>query len=695
MSILTSCFIRCMILLVISGFLFDSSSTLIYSGYSLSKLHIVFVAIFSIIISVKYCILGKIVEGKGKKKFISCIILILGIVIAVNLVYKLVPNYISLNNWYVSEYKGADNQFVDFMFLPKYYDSLNVLYMTLFETVFSLALIGISYFREKLQTGNIAYILERIQKRLFRYNILVVFLINLLTIPNKFLLVKSWKFVGVGIAFLVLVIAIVRSYLMIRVCKNKNDEKYGKENLILVITPTNFTFTLSDDIINPLHKFYRYDNKNLVKSLLVSGKKYTFALYDVIRYKLINIDEYENVSYLIVVNEDILQENESFQKFSKKIDDIAKITDKFMMYKFGSFIFKPTFLENMKSKYPYKVKEKIDLKDVIDMTTLEESADKLKMKAGKLLKYIQSKELNNYIEIEKSNGNISNEEIASKKIELERLINVIPEDKKEKQKIGNKLKSINQEKNTYLKYGLELILDSFNYIEYFYTLLKMSEYVIHYMGLKSILEEENISQAQEESLRMSTWRAFVKFDKEYLASNKEKIDGVVSQSDVIDAIIKFRGIIKSSVKNIDNEEIVSIKNTDKKYYFRDICKIVSDIRNRLLVHGTISLEMAKESVNDLFSILFILVREFEELNITIEDDEKIKNVFEKDISAVYRYSNKLFLYSNPVMSDKKLMYNECLNYETGKKKVIDAKAEIDIGTIYPIEQIKTELGRWM
>ena len=47
------------------------------------------------------------------------------------------------------------------------------------------------------------------------------------------------------------------------------------------------------------------------------------------------------------------------------------------------------------------------------------------------------------------------------------------------------------------------------------------------------------------------------------------------------------------------------------------------------------------------------------------------------------------------MSDKKLMYNECLNYETGKKKVIDAKAEIDIGTIYPIEQIKTELGRWM
>ena len=115
----------------------------------------------------------------------------------------------------------------------------------------------------------------------------------------------------------------------------------------------------------------------------------------------------------------------------------------------------------------------------------------------------------------------------------------------------------------------------------------------------------------------------------------------------------------------------------------------------MLVHGAISYKTAENTVDYLFNLLFLLVKEFEELNITIEDDEKIKNIFEKDISAVYRYSNKMFLYSNSVLEDKKVIYNECINYETGKKKVIDGKACFNIDIRYSMEQIKEKLGKWM
>ena len=113
-----------------------------------------------------------------------------------------------------------------------------------------------------------------------------------------------------GILFFALLVEFIIIYLSLKGCKNKNNEKYGKENLIIIMTSTNYTFCLSDYIINPLHVFYRYDNKNLVKSLLVSGKKYTFVLYDAIRYELIDISQYKgNIAYIIMINQDLLIES--------------------------------------------------------------------------------------------------------------------------------------------------------------------------------------------------------------------------------------------------------------------------------------------------------------------------------------------------------------------------------------------------
>lgn len=630
---------------------FNVESSIAYKyGLFLSNMHIAFALIFSVVTSYKYYILKRQIESNKKHKHFKAILLIISFFCIINAIYNFMPKYYNIKDWTISNNQNT-NDLINFIFLPKYNNTtLNISLMTLLEAIFSLLIVVISFIRAKIQTGYKAYIIDRILKRIFRYQTFLIFLIYILTIPNKFLTVRKVKYISIGIFIIAILISIIKDYLIMRMCKNKNKEKYGKENLIIVITEQNYTFNLDDYLISPLHAFYRYDNKNLVKSLLVSGKKYSFVLYDAIRYNLINVNQYNNIAYLFIISKSVRSRNKQLLEFNEKIKTIANTTQKFMIYKEKDIIFKLSILEALKDKYTFKVKEKLNIKDVLDMTALKPSADELKIKIKKLLKYIEDKEQEN------------------------------------------------QEKNIYLKYGMNLILESFNYIEYFYTLLKMSEYIIHYMGLKSILIKDNISAKKVENIKQATWRAFIDFSKEYSVEENGKIEDIITVEEVSKSIIKIKNIIRKlenkKEQNKTNEKD-SIDRLLKTYTFKDICETIANIRNKILVHGSISEPTAEEIVNDLCNMLVVLVTEFEELNITIEDNEKIKNIFEKDMLAVYRYSNKMFLYSNPVLEDKKIIYNECLNYETGKKKVIDAEAHINIDNIFSIEQIREKLGNWM
>lgn len=676
---------------VIIGGLLDVSSNInnsiiFYNGYALSNLHIAFIIILALLTSFKYNILKVKIESKDKNKFLKCAIIIIAMFTIINAIYFIIPKYYEINNWFLTNYESVDKSLIDLIFIPKYYKSLNIFKMTFLETIFSLVLVYIAYLRENKTNGYITYILEKILKKSFRYNVVIIFLIYIMTVPNKFLRVREIKYIGIGILFIFILVETIKIYLTVSDCKNKNKEKYGKENLIILMNHINFNFSLSDYIINPLRIFKRYDNKKIFKSLIVSGKKYTFVLYDAIRNGLVDIKQYENVAYLITINEDFFNNANKKKLFKDKIEDIAS-KEKFIIYEGGAFFLKPTVVEEFKSKYSYRVKEKIDLKDILDMVTLKPDADELKIKTNKLLRYIENKELNNYLTKQYKEGQINNNDIEHKKIEIQKLINKIPEDRNEEKKIEKKLKTIELERNRYLKYGLKLILNSFNYIEYFYTLLKMSEYVIHYMGLKYLLENNEMTPKKFEALTKSTWREFVKLDKKYSGESEEKIEGIVSAKEIRNSLIKLQKIVNSAEKKKDNN-----KTVPELYDFtKDVCKIVAEIRNKILVHGVVSHEIAEESINDLFNILFILVREFEELNITIEEDEKIKNILPKDMLAIYRYLNQQYLYSNPVVKNDKIIYNECMNYETGKKRVIDANPYIYINKIYSIKEIEDEL----
>lgn len=451
------------------------------------------------------------------------------------------------------------------------------------------------------------------------------------------------------------------------------------------MTTTNIDFALSDYLLNPLRIFYRFDNRNILKPLLVSGKNYTFVLYDAVRYGLIDTKKYKNIAYIFMINADLLLIDTRKNEYKNKIEEISKKTNKFLIYTKEAFFFKPVILREIESKYSFKCKENMDLKDILDVVHIKPEADELKLNIKSLLELIKDKELDNYIKREYDEGRINKENLKTKKEELHKLIHAIPLDKDDKIQIEKKTNCIKEEKNTYLKYGIERILNSFNYMEYFYTMLKMSEYVIHYMGLKSLIENP-IDDVKSDCVKFGTWRDLLAFDKEYSSKDNKKIDKIVSYKDIANSIIEINKIAKNTDKNILE---------DDKFYFKDVCKTIGTIRNRILVHGAVSYEMAEKMTNLLFNLLFILVKEFEELNITIEDDEKIKNIFEKDISAVYRYANKMFLYSNSVLEDKKVLFNECINYETGNKKVIDGETSFNIDVRYSLDQIKEKLGKWM
>lgn len=681
------CF-KLIILLILMFFFFANGAGVITNGYVLSNMHIVFVLMFSIIISCKYDVLRTFIEKKRNNKYFWCMIFIILFFAIINLYFIFMPQRYDISNWFYTYYNSdfSSSEMLDFMFLPEFYDSINIFKMTLLESIFSSIFVYIAYLREKKETGKTAYILDRILKKIYRYNIFIVFLIFIVTVTNKFLFVKTVKYICFGIAFLMVLFEAVKLYLEINSCINKNEEKFGKENLIIIKSSEDLEFSLAAFIKNPLRIFYRFDNKSINKSLIVSGKKYTFVLYDVIKYKLLDINQYENIAYIMLININIIGNGyEAKEKLIKNIEEISSKTHKFLIYIKKSFLYKPIFLKDLQTKYSFKFRDKLNLKDVLDVVKIEPNADELKLKSKSLLEFINIKEIKRYVDKESKKRNLSKEEVQEEKQKIYEKIQIKPSDKREEKELEEIINKISEDRNTYLKYGLNQILDSFNYMEYFYTLLKMSEYVIHYMGLKSLLEED-IEEVKADNVKSGTWRELIDFNKEYPGNNNEEIEGIVSFSDISESIIRFNKIIKNSEKP---------NNLKNKFCFKDVCKTIGSIRNKMLVHGALSYKVAEENSIYLFNLLFLLVKEFEELNITIEDDEKIKNIFEKDISAVYRYSDRMFLYSNSIIEDKKVIYNECINYETGKKKVIDAKAEFDFSTRFSDEQIKEKLGKWM
>lgn len=649
MMLIINILLRLVILTIILLLGLSNKEQLLVDGRFYSNVMLLFSFFIAMILGIKYSIIKKCVMDKSKFKYVYAILVIIIFFAGINLFYKFIPEFIEPKEWYETEAPE------DFAYLPLFDKDINILKMTVTEGIFAMILVGLAIAREKIKNNKVKYILERALKICFRFNIVIVFFLCIFTISSKYLRVAFVKNIGLATIILASLIFAIKYYLVIKNCTKKNKEKYGKENLIIVITTNNIQFSLLDDYINPLHKFYKYATKSLVRTAVISGKTHTFITYDAVRYNLINIEEYKKIGYLFYITQNIMQlgeqvENKSIDNLEKMIDEVSKSKKNFVVYadKLTETSMKSS-LKEIKEKYKFRYKNKLNEKNILDMTSLEDDEEKLKSNCQKVLDYIKEKE------------------------------------------------SKDDEKNIYIKYALNKILDSFNYIEYFYNLLKISEYIIHYMAIKSMIDnperiKKKVSHKDIKEGNPKGWRDCIELNKKYSINNKEKIKGIVSENDLVKSINR----IKQRVN----------KNSEKTEcgFKEELCTTVADVRNNFVAHGVITYDISKEFVEDLFNVTCMLIIEFEELNITIKEDQMIKEIFAKEILATYKEDERLFLYyfaKENKKEDEKTkeiteveVYPEYINYETGKRKIIDESAKLQMDLVHSIAEIEKALGRW-
>ena len=418
----------------------------------------------------------------------------------------------------------------------------------------------------------------------------------------------------------------------IKKCIYKNKQKYGKENLVIVAYTDCTKFSFNGDFINLLHKFSKFDEKNIGKDLLIDAKKYNFISYDAIRYKLINANQYKNVGYSIFLKfnfDAFLYANYSFEKEGKSINEITNGNNKFIVFPKHYWYYEKSNINILNKKYIFRYRNKFDIKPIIEVLNLNEDDINIKHQI--------SDELNKINEVgEKS-------------------------------------------KNIYITYSLNKILNSFNYIEYFYSLLKICEYIMHYMALKNIIN--NPQEIIDKKIKIKTgtlavWRDSINYDKVYTKDSKSDIK-------IVDSMIKLRTILNFKT-NYDDNYIFEFK--------KDVCKIIIDIRNNLLGHGVITYDVSERIVKYLLTITKEFITIFESLDVTIEEDEKIKNIFVNDIYAICKEGEYTYLYNQTNPKDEEA--KEYLNYETGKRKVTKNIPE-NMDKIWLPNEIEESLKRYM
>lgn len=667
-------------------------------GNLYSNMYIAFTALLAIVTSLKYDVIKQIIEKKKKNKYIYAVIFIVGVFLIFNIIYYIIPLDDSIEDWELVALDENENRELDFIFLPRFHnDAIKIFNMTSLEMIFSICFVILAKIREKMQIkldnnknikifGKVGYILEKIEKIIYRYNLLIIFYIYILTISSKYLNVYYLKIIGMAIIFLAIVAFIIKNYLSMRKCEENNKKKYGKENLIVMFTPNNYKFTFSGDIRNPLHRFYKYDTKSIGKNLLIDGKDYVFVSYDAIRYKLINYSKYKNIAYVILlkVNFEIFIQDNIIKDIEKKIEEIEKEGNKFIIFSNLETYFNTLYIDEFRKKYKFRCKNKFDVKSVLDVVSLKEDDEFIKEKAVNELSYVKEKELDNYIE--------KNKKIKPGSPEFEKA--------KEKllEKIGSesiKEKDIQDSKNIYIKYCLNNIINSFNYTEYFYSLLKMCEYMMHYMALKNIID--NPKEILKNKIRIQDGTLGVW--KQCINKNKEYDENVKEDKDIINALRKI-------IKVLD----IEINEKNHKITFKeDICGTIVDIRNKLLGHGVITYDISEQIVKNLFIITSELLKEFEDIKVTIKEDEKIKDIFYNDFQATYKDNKAIFLYDmaniqkkedkeenkEDKKNNKYEISPEYLNYETGKRKVLNKKIERNIDMVWTSKEIEKNLAKWV
>ena len=206
---------------------------------------------------------------------------------------------------------------------------------------------------------------------------------------------------------------------------------------------------------------------------------------------------------------------------------------------------------------------------------------------------------------------------------------------------------------------------------------------MHYMGLKDIIN--NPQEIIDRKIKvkdggLAAWRDSISYDKAYNKNSKE-------DAEIINSIIKLRTIL----------EFKADYKKDYTFEFKkDLCTTIINIRNNLLGHGVITYDVSERIVKLLFVIAKEFLKVFESVDVTIEEDEKIKKIFGEEINAIYKKNKFVYLYSkmNTNGKNRPQYIPEYLNYETGKR-IADGDISEKMDKIWSAEDIEEALGKFM
>lgn len=378
--VLFKCVALSILAFLYNNFYYEISST--SNTYIYSKENIVFIFFISIIFSIKYDVLKTIIQINKKNKNLKRIVLFGFITL-----FFFAINYIYIN---ISEeyniYKLENGTlFNNLIYLPEKYGYLNVSYLTILDFISSIIIISLELFREEIITCSskeltksklrIGYIFERIVKFYFRYNLPIIFTINLLTIPRKYVNIAKLQNVAVTILIVTIIAFIIYIIKSLYMCDEKNKSKYGKDNLIVVLTMQNYKLCFSNQFTGALFDINRFYNKCFFKNLIINNKDYTIVSYDAIRYNLINTEQYKNMAYIVILKDNLINDilcGFNKKEFMLKLQNIEKSKRDFIVYSKLNKIRHRRLAKEIDNKYKYKMIKKLNIEEILNLFELND-----------------------------------------------------------------------------------------------------------------------------------------------------------------------------------------------------------------------------------------------------------------------------------------------------------------------------------
>lgn len=486
-----------------------------------------------------------------------------------------------------------------------------------------LAISEITSKNKKYLLRVLGYFIQEFLKNILVFPFIFSFYCIVKTISPKYIFIYYAQTIGNILVIGTFLYTIIKTIVEIHKVKNINKNgTNGRENLIEIIDTENYKFNLNRLLFNNMKHFYGYSNSNYGNKLVVDSGKYVFVSYNAIKFGLIEQNNFK-------IKENIIFANIGYGKNSYNDFDNEKLYSKDIKYIIfnNRKDFFEIFYDNqsrksediiLSSKYNFKLLPKFDIKAVINNLELDKDDSTFKK-----LCY------DSYIEVEKS--------------------------------------TILKEYD-FIYYSLENILLTFNYVEYFYNLLLIDEYIIQYLGLAEYINvvnnnDEEIIKANEKKVSegsLAAWAGLI----DYSIFNKLKNENIEKINDAINEIIEIL-TTQLAKKNL-TEKFKEVPRNNEQL-LRKMVKMIIELRNEIKGHGIITFDFSKKIVNDLALITTSLINLFINTDMEVIYPEDKIELFDTKFKACL-YNDEFYMYSCFIKSNKSNKKNKIqyINYKKGK-----------------------------